>query len=311
MIRKIKHVIADHPRTLAFLVIYLIILSILFTLYQAQKKQYLQGNAQSPANCIVTDADIAIDAEEQQLFDLINTYRQQNNLTLLRFSPTLNQAAAWNSNDMAARNLQTHIDSLSRSPAVRIRECGYMGYLGENLAPAATAQEAFDMWKNSPDHKINLDDPNAILTGIAHKGNFWTFDIGSLEESNTTPSPSQNPTITTAVSPSPSVTISTSPSTGVTLTLSPSPIPSAVCLGVPCVSPSEPPISLTPSTEPSSVTPTEITNAPSNELNPSPSISESPSEKPKKGKMKGGISQLIQLILEFIMMLLGLLLGNR
>ena len=86
----------------------------------------------------VADAEIALDGEERLLLDKINDYRRSNRLAPLTADAALNQAAAWMSADMDARNLRPadHKDSTGRTAADRVRDCGNTAYLTENIYSA-------------------------------------------------------------------------------------------------------------------------------------------------------------------------------
>jgi uncharacterized protein YkwD len=75
-------------------------------------KQIFQSRA--AGDCTVSDTDIAMDSEEKRLFDLINTFRQQNGVPPLKEARLLDKAAAWHVNDSFAHNILARIDSLGR-----------------------------------------------------------------------------------------------------------------------------------------------------------------------------------------------------
>jgi len=130
----------------------------------------------------------ALDGEEARLLDLINEYRAANGLGALSLDDSLSSSARWMAEDMAQNGYLSHTDSLGRDPVSRMAAFGY-GYntwKGENLAAGmATAQEAFDHWRQSPSHNANLLNPNFTVTGIARAyrpgtafGWYWANDFG-------------------------------------------------------------------------------------------------------------------------------------
>lgn len=141
----------------------------------------------------------ALDSEEARLLDLINGYRAANGLGILFIDESLNSSARWMAEDMARNGYLSHTDSLGRDPVSRMAAFGY-GYntwKGENLAAGlATAQEAFDHWKQSPSHNANLLNPNFTVIGIGRAYNqgttfgwYWANDFGGQDSQPPPPAP--------------------------------------------------------------------------------------------------------------------------
>ena len=137
-----------------------------------------------------------LDPEEKAFLTLINNYRVQNGLQPLVASNTLSHASAWKSSDLGVNHYFEHDDTLNgtlrRTWVDRIRDCGY-GYntwLGENIAAGVqTAQQAFDIWKNSPGHDANMRGANYTAIGIGRAyvpgspyGWYWTTDFGGYDD---------------------------------------------------------------------------------------------------------------------------------
>lgn len=137
------------------------------------------------------NADETVDAEEQAFLKLINAHRAANGRAPLGLSYTLSRAAAWKSNDLGVNAYFAH-DDLDRSWSQRIRDCGYgyNTYLGENLAAGvASAQAAFDMWRNSAGHNANMLGANYTAIGIGRAyvagspyGWYWTTVFGGVDD---------------------------------------------------------------------------------------------------------------------------------
>jgi uncharacterized protein YkwD len=124
--------------------------------------------AEAITNCHV--ADMTFDAQEQAFLTLINQYRAQHGLQPLTASVNLNRSASWHARDMATKRYFSHTDSLNRSPAKRITDCGGLMNVGENLAAGTTrdtAQKAFDAWKASAGHNANMLNASFRQIGIA------------------------------------------------------------------------------------------------------------------------------------------------
>jgi hypothetical protein len=74
----------------------------------------------------------------------------------------------------------------------RVRDCGYRynTYIGENIAAGvASAQAAFDLWKNSPGHNANMLSTNFTTIGIGREyvagspyGWYWTTNFGGVDD---------------------------------------------------------------------------------------------------------------------------------
>ena len=206
------------------------------TVYSAQQSQDFRGRAQTIVNCTVSAAELAINPEEQKMLDLVNAHRRANGKAPLKFSPSLNRAAAWMAKDSSDRgNVTTHTDSLGRV-FQRLRDCGYTGGgTAENaFCSGAGAQSTFDGFKNSSGHNGNMLG-NYTVIGIAQVGRCWIQDFGTVDDSGSSVIPTSSSSI-----PSPSV-------------------PSPVCIGSgsckPTASPAQrislPPANIT--TKPSSV----------------------------------------------------------
>ncbi|MCH7810075.1 MAG: hypothetical protein IH863_05805 [Chloroflexi bacterium] len=176
-------------------------------------------------------ASVQLDPEEQAFMVLLNDYRAQNGLGALSIDSSIQSAAEWMSTDMGEKDYFSHTDSLGRSPWDRMCDFGYCynTWKGENIAAGyATAEAAFDAWRNSPGHNSNMLSDNYLVTGIAlvHTPGstynyYWTNDFGGYQaEASPPPAPTNTP------SPTPSPTPTASPTTPAP-TETPSPTPSA------------------------------------------------------------------------------------
>ncbi|HEX2064228.1 MAG TPA: CAP domain-containing protein, partial [Acidimicrobiales bacterium] len=181
----------------------------------------LPSGAQTITNCSVSSTDLAIDAEEQKLLDLINQYRATNGRNRLAFQTDVTRAAAWMSRDMATRNRFSHTDSRGRSMSTRLTQCG-VSYTSaaENIAAGqTTAQAVFDAWKASSGHNTNMLRTGVTAAGIGRAYNanstyktYWTFNV-----TNTSVSSSSSTTTTTGSSTTSTIAATTT-TTGSTTT---------------------------------------------------------------------------------------------
>jgi uncharacterized protein YkwD len=191
--------------------------------------------ALAPLSSDTPTADAALDSEEQTFLTLINNYRQQNGLSTLSSTPTMETAAEWMSGDMGANDYFSHTDALGRDPWTRLCDFGYCfnTWKGENIAAGySTGQAAFDAWKNSPGHNANMLGANFNVIGIGRVytagspyGWYWTTDFGGYVPPSSTPTPSATPA-PTATTPAPTATPSPTPTPTPAPTASPSPTPS-------------------------------------------------------------------------------------
>jgi uncharacterized protein YkwD len=139
------------------------------------------------ASCPVSSSDLTIDAEEQQLLDLVNTYRVSNGRSPLTMDIAVTRAAAWFSRDMATLNYfpANHVDSNGRDIPTRRTWCG-VGWQAwrENIyAGSPDAEVVFEAWRTSPVHNTNMLASDITLAGVARSFNagaqfgwYWAMD---------------------------------------------------------------------------------------------------------------------------------------
>lgn len=166
----------------------LLVLTVGSVLAFTQSQQSQEGNSRAATtNCTVTAAQFTTKSQEKDLFDKVNAYRAQNGRTKLSWNPILKQAAAWQSLDMLAHNSINHTDSLGRTTAVRVVNCGYSSSntFGENLAlQNATADSALNYWKTDPAHNqyllssIFTNAAVAVAIDSTGKKGYWTMLLG-------------------------------------------------------------------------------------------------------------------------------------
>ncbi len=265
---------------IVFSTLILLLLILFVAINETQKNQDHRTRAQV-TNCEVAASDQLVDNEERMMLDLINAYRQENNVPALSSSENLNRMAAWMSKDMSTKNYLDHKDSRDRTPNQRAAECG-APYGAENIATntVSDATTIFNQWKASPSHNVNLLDPKYLYTGIARTGNYWVQDFAE-DDNGAQP----QPTISQEVSP----------------TVNPTqPVPSPECLGS-CPT-AIPTVSAIPTGSISVTNAPEIT--PIDDIGTNPSREPSPiddSENPGGGGDQGGF---IELLLSFFRLLM-------
>ncbi|KAJ2083960.1 hypothetical protein H4R24_000403 [Coemansia sp. RSA 988] len=119
---------------------------------------------------------------ERQVLCLVNKERKRVGLNTLSIHPALSQAALEHSKYQSQAKAMTHSDPHYGPLGSRLERGGFnFKTAAENIAeaPAATAQEIFDMWREDPPHYRNIVDPSATFMGLACVDGFWTQDFGS------------------------------------------------------------------------------------------------------------------------------------
>lgn len=133
----------------------------------------------------------AAETEEQRLLELINGYRQDNDVGPLVPSGMLSTSAGRHSEDMSSHDFFSHSTRESSyypggsSPADRAAREGYPTnvYMGENIALGQqTAEEVFEAWRNSPVHDAAMLGEQYTAAGIGHADSYWTADFGSVAD---------------------------------------------------------------------------------------------------------------------------------
>jgi len=160
-------------------------------------------------------ASALYDSEAQYFLGLINNYRAQNNLGRLIVDAKLQESANWMSNDMLSNCVTgkytcSHTDSTGSTFVQRLRDFGYPAGLSasaaENIAwgfggGASSAQQAFDLWKNSQGHRTNMLGSSFVAISISRSCSAgdcaWVTDFGSIivKPLNNDPTPTGAPKI--------------------------------------------------------------------------------------------------------------------
>lgn len=140
-----------------------LLLIITFMLFTAALFSTVQNNF--PMVLGIT-ANISIN----DLVNLTNQDRAENNVGPLRLNAELSQAATAKAADMFAHDYWAHIDpDTGATPWVFIKNAGYNYlYAGENLARGyTTAPDVISAWMASPEHRANMLSPNYTDVGFA------------------------------------------------------------------------------------------------------------------------------------------------
>lgn len=198
---KKKPILLSYPYTVLITLLALL-LSLFVLVSQSQKPQDQRTRAQV-TNCTVSAADLTVDAEEQKMLQLLNTFRKQKGAPEVKISQNLTRSASWMSRDMATTNNLDHTDSLNRNPKKRATDCG-APFGAENIAMGQVdAQGTMQQWIDSPTHNFNMGDPKYTVVGIARSGEYWT-QVFAVEDETTSPNPQEaTPTTPTVNVPNP------------------------------------------------------------------------------------------------------------
>jgi uncharacterized protein YkwD len=127
----------------------------------------------------------AINADEQQFVNLVNSARQSLGLQPLAINSKLDLAADSHSywqDSFYGNNGLSHTGCAGTDPWTRLADAGYSGSnLGEVTlmnSAGANAQTAFNMFKGSPGHWALLTSPDFTEIGVGKSAWHWTGDLG-------------------------------------------------------------------------------------------------------------------------------------
>jgi uncharacterized protein YkwD len=119
--------------------------------------------------------------------ELINVQRANAGLSALNSQSQLGSAAQLHSADMACNNYFSHTGLDGSTVGVRATRQGYnWSFIAENIAAGYGSPEAVvEGWMNSPGHKANILNANAVEVGIGYAysdnstyGVYWTAVFG-------------------------------------------------------------------------------------------------------------------------------------
>jgi hypothetical protein len=133
---------------------------------------------------IATSAYAQEHAPTQILFESANRERAAKGLGLLKWDPTLAEAAHQHAQRMAEQNTLSHQLPGEPDLLARAKQAGaHFSSLAENVAEGPSAEEIHKQWTHSPPHRANLLDPQLNSIGIAtanHGGILFAVEDFSL-----------------------------------------------------------------------------------------------------------------------------------
>ncbi len=106
-------------------------------------------------------------ADEQEVFNLINTQRQNNGLAALKIDNEVQNVARIKAQDMVDNNYFSHTSPIYGSPFDMLKsfKISY-NTAGENIAGNSNNSDAVTAWMNSSGHKANILNSSFNYTGI-------------------------------------------------------------------------------------------------------------------------------------------------
>lgn len=115
-------------------------------------------------------------ASASQLFDLINVFRVNNNVQMIKSDETINELAMQHSEDMYSQSYLSHESPTNGSLKQRLEEVGIdFKKAEENIATAyIDSIEAAHGWLNSSDHREYLLDEQYTQVGSGTFMNYYT-----------------------------------------------------------------------------------------------------------------------------------------
>lgn len=127
---------------------------------------------------------------QQDMFNAVNAWRQQNSLATLAYSTKLEQAANAHAHDMYDRHFFDHTNPDGEGPLDRTNEAGFCTAssrtVGENIAwNQQTVAEVQTAWQNSTGHNENMLRPEFEYVGMGYynspDGPYWVQVFGAVE----------------------------------------------------------------------------------------------------------------------------------
>lgn len=150
--------------TILFFVIFILMESISLATFQnasieeENKKERIQE---------MVGQTVEVSNEEQEVLDLVNQYRIQNGLEVLKPLARLQQTAKLKAKDLVENEYFAH-DSEQLGTPFEMLKANQVDYdiAGENLAGNMTPEKAVESWMNSKTHKENILEERFNYTGI-------------------------------------------------------------------------------------------------------------------------------------------------
>lgn len=119
------------------------------------------------SNTQTNQTTTSMDANEKEVFDLINKQRTNNGLEALKIDNEVQRVARIKAQDMVNNNYFSHTSPTYGSPFDMLKsfKVSYKT-AGENIATNSSNSGAVNAWMNSSGHKANILNSNFNYTGI-------------------------------------------------------------------------------------------------------------------------------------------------
>ena len=159
----------------------------LFSLALVSACSVLPGSNDLEDKTVLTDQSV----DKSQLLSLINSYRKQNGLPVLKHDPALDDVSQKMARHIAERDSMDTWQHSAFGLSQRLSKASYSNYAGaENLgAGYADLPAAFKGWQGSEGHNKNLLNPYVTRVGIARTNrntgtwrNFWVMTLARPKE---------------------------------------------------------------------------------------------------------------------------------
>ncbi len=131
------------------------------------KAIYPSNTGSSKGQSSGTQTTSGMNADEQEVFNLINQQRKNNGLTALKIDNELQRVARIKAEDMVSNNYFSHQSPTYGSPFDMMKSFG-ISYktAGENIAANSSNSGAVTAWMNSSGHRANILNSSFNYTGI-------------------------------------------------------------------------------------------------------------------------------------------------
>lgn len=141
-----------------------------------------QGGSTSPKTPTAQTNSGSLTSLEQQMVNLVNNARSQNNVPALTVDMPLTNVARVKAQDMIDNNYFSHYSPKYGSPFDMMKSFGIKFVAaGENIAGNSNVQSAFNALMNSPGHRKNILNPDFTHVGIGiKKGGPYGYMISQM-----------------------------------------------------------------------------------------------------------------------------------
>lgn len=150
--------------TILFFVIFILMESISLATFQSTRMEEIQKKERIQEMVLQT---VEMSQEEQEVLDLVNQYRKQNGLEVLKPLARLQQTAKLKAKDLVENEYFSHY-SMQLGTPFEMLKANQISYdiAGENLAGNMTPERAVKSWIDSKTHRENILEEKFNYTGV-------------------------------------------------------------------------------------------------------------------------------------------------